>query len=104
MGDEESGYVFDDGSTVVVTGGELVSITDSGGEAVPVPGPGGSSVVQQFTDLFNYGARAWLDSELRPSTAAGRTAGAPSTPLSLTRLLPWLLIGGAALVALKLAR
>lgn len=96
--------IFDDGSVLTYDNdGNVISAVSSDGEALAVPGPQGSGVVQQFSTLFNYGARAAIDRFLGPQQAA--TAAAPgnaATALSSdSRLKLVLLLALGALVAFK---
>jgi hypothetical protein len=111
VGEFES--VFDNGTVGRYSaGGELLSLTNADGGAEYVPPEDGSPIVKQFVDLFNYGARAALDARFR-SNAQGAAAapaltpaqpGAPRTVASWQRYLPYLLLAGGALVAVKLLR
>lgn len=98
--------VYDDGSSVTVDQlGNIVSITDSEGRAQSVPGPSGSGVVQQFYELFNYGARAAIDRAARGQGAAQAAAQpAPVTQPNLARYMPLVLLAAAVFVGFKLLK
>lgn len=95
--------IFDDGS--VLTYDELdrvVSGVDSGGAPLYVPPAEGSPIVQQFTNLFNYGVRAVYDLAASKNRQAA-TAGAPRLQASpLQRYVPIALLIGGGLLAYKL--
>ena len=87
--------IFDDGSSVTIDAtGNLTAVTDQAGNAVAVPPPAGSPVVQQFMDLFNYGARSVLDASLRKTAGPAAAAGAPATGFALTPATKNLLVLG----------
>ena len=96
--------IFDDGSTLVYDdAGQLVSYTSSQGVPQPVPGPSGSAIVQQFTDLFNYGVRSVIDAQYRRSAAAPPPGAPAAQAFSLTpQTKNLLLLGVAGLLAYKL--
>ncbi len=96
--------IFDDGSTITFgNNGEVVSVTSAAGDPVSYPGPQGSGIVQQFSDLFNYGIRAAIDSRFRP-TAAASSAGAPAVQGVSRQSMTLLIVAALGVAAVLLLK
>lgn len=93
---------YDDGSTLTFAGDTAVGGTDYNGNPFVAAG---SSVVDQASALFNYGARAWLDARLRPQSAAAQNAPAASQPkplsAQLSQIVPLALLAALGYLAYR---
>ena len=97
--------IFDDGSTLTYdAAGNVVSHTDASGTAVAVPPAEGSPIVQQFSNLFNYGIRAAIDKYVSPGASAAPGTVQAQTVVAQqqaqTKLLLVLAVGGFILFKL----
>lgn len=100
-------FIFDDGTTITQDdGGNVVGATDQNGRAVEVAGREGSSIVQQFADLFNYGARSAIDANFKGTKGTpANVALVQATPAAqLQRLMPLLILVAVGAVAFKLLK
>lgn len=98
---------FDDGSTIVYDdANNVIGATDWNG--VPVLAPSGeSSLVRQFSELFNFGMRAIIDrAQRKDSIAAARDVAQlrqAQLPGTLASYMPLALLLVGAVVLYKVA-